>query len=113
MSCFHALFHIKWLASGKTFERKEPPECSNIRDMEPDQNGFYPIGDMMLTKHQLKKLLKPQFVAIQAIEKVEFRWPNGVVPYEFSDNVDKDRRKFIREKIRDLNNRLAGCIRIR
>ena len=81
--------------------------------MEPDENGFYLIDDMMLTKNQLKILFAPQSVTVQAIEYDDSRWPNGIVPYEFSDNVTKDRRKIIRKSIRDMNNRLAGCVRIR
>ena len=114
MSCFHAIIHSNWLASGKTIEGKEPPVCSNIQNIAPDENGFYLIDDVMLTKEQLKLFrFNPQSVTVQAIEYEQFRWPNGVVPYVFSANVTKDKRKIIRDRIQDMNNRLAGCIRIR
>ena len=114
MSCFHAIIHSNWLASGKNIEGKEPPVCSNIQNIAPDENGFYLIDDVMLTKEQLKLFrFNPQSVTVQAIAYEQFRWPNGVVPYVFSANVTKDKRKIIRESIQDMNNRLAGCVKIK
>ena len=81
--------------------------------MKSDENGLYHIGDMMLTKDQLNQLFGPGIVELQARGNESYRWPNGIIPYDFSPIISKKDRKFIRNAIQDMNNKLAGCIKIR
>ena len=81
--------------------------------MKSDENGLYNIGDMMLTKDQVNQLFGPGIVELQARRNESYRWPNGIIPYDFSPIISKKDRKFIRNAIQDMNNKLAGCIKIR
>ena len=81
--------------------------------VKSDENGLYHIGDMMLTKDQLNQHFGARYVHYQARGNESYRWPNGVIPYDFSPDISKRNRKFIRRAIQDMNNKLAGCIKIR
>ena len=45
----------------------------------------------------------------------KYRWPNGVVPYKFSDEYEHDpkHKKIVEEAILHMNKKLLGCIKIR
>ena len=64
---------------------------------------------MMLTKDQLEQSFDP----VQAKANESYRWPDGIVPYAFSPNIKEKYRKIIRKAIQDMNNKLAGCVKIR
>ena len=82
--------------------------------MKSDENGLYHIGDMMLTKDQLNQLFGGlSYVPLQARGNESYRWPNGIIPYDFSPIISKKDRKLIRNAIQDMNNKLAGCVYIR
>ena len=118
-------FAICFANSGEEFITEDPLvqndpfliEESDRLWNEPDENGNYQLDDMMLNTVQFKLNFGSEEEKAdlnrQAIAYNFFRWPNGILPFQFSSEVSSSNRRYIREVIADFNTALSGCIRIK
>ena len=117
-------FAICFANSGEEFITEDPLfqndqfliEKSDRLWNEPDENGNYQLDDMMLNTVQFKLNFGSEEEKAdlnrQAIAYNFFRWPNGILPFQFSSEVSSSNRRYIKEVIADFNTALSGCIQI-
>eukprot|EP00095_Tigriopus_kingsejongensis_P012114 maker-scaffold97_size377342-snap-gene-1.15 protein:Tk12114 transcript:maker-scaffold97_size377342-snap-gene-1.15-mRNA-1 annotation:"zinc metalloproteinase nas-8-like" len=58
-------------------------------ELEPDENGNYVIGDMVLTADQYSA----DFLGLEEFSGIRgdnYRWPNGVIPYQIDGSISRD-----------------------
>ena len=86
----------------------------------PDENGFYTIGDMMLSKKQTLEYFglqtnKSKFLGGRSGHwNEDYRWPNGIMPYQFSNEFpfSKEDRTLVLDSINEFNHEMEGCLKI-
>ena len=93
----------------------------------PDENGFYTIGDMMLSKKQTLgyfglQTKKSKFLGGRSGHwNEDYRWPNGTMPYQFSGpqfsnefhgHFSKEERTLVLDSIDEFNHEMDGCLKI-
>ena len=47
------------------------------KDIEPDENGIYHIGDMLLQPDQFQERFGEGGAPLSGIDGDKYRWPNG------------------------------------
>ena len=84
--------------------------------MEPDKEGNYVIGDMTLTKSQIKKYfgltnIKKGFRSSGIVGEAS-RWPDGIMPFKIHYTFNQRERRKIYGAIREFNAEMKGCIKL-
>ena len=96
-------------------------EFWNGSRITPDENGYYIMDDMALNVFQYAQFTDDPAVhelARQAVKSKTKRWPAGAgvkgeIPYVFANPVDSGHKKRIEDAIKDFNNLMSGCLKIR
>ena len=84
----------------------------------PNQDADYEIGDMILNPAQYRAFYgnddETSFTneMQNAIQGDQYRWKDGIVPYEISDNFLPYEKKRIKMGISRLNRQMENCIYI-
>ena len=82
----------------------------------PDEDGLYHVGDILYDEARFKQIFGNETERIMnrnAIADPKYRWPNGEVPFIFSEEVTDEARVDIRKYVSDLNKQLAECLSIK
>ena len=82
----------------------------------PDENGLYHVGDILYDEARFKQIYgnaTERLMNRNAIADSKYRWPNGEVPYIFTDQVSEDAREEIRYATSRFNKDMAGCVNIK
>ena len=82
----------------------------------PDEDGLYHVGDILYDKARFKQIYgneTERHMNRNAMADSRYRWPNGEVPYIFTDQVSEDAREEIRHTISRFNKDMAGCVSIK
>ena len=82
----------------------------------PDEDGLYHVGDILYDEARFKQIYgneTEQLMNRNAIADSKYRWPNGEVPYIFTDQVSEDAREEIRYATSRFNKDMAGCVNIK
>ena len=94
-----------------------PEDESPANWFTPDKEGYYHIGDLRYDENQFKMFYgtKEEKEALRnAIPGDNYRWPNGEVPYTFSNAVTEENRQKIKNCLNDhFNSNFEGCLNIR
>ena len=81
-----------------------------------DENGFYHIDDMNLTREQLTRFYGfPGFRFRSGRKESHYKWKDGIVPYEIDSTSDYDHKHYqrIKRSVKKFNNIMKGCLNIR
>ena len=87
----------------------------------PDENGFYTIGDMMLSKKQTLgyfglQTKKSKFLGGRSGHwNKDYKWPNRTMPYQIISKqfpFSKEDRALILDSINEFNLEMDGCLKI-
>ena len=83
-----------------------------------DENGFYHIDDMILTREQLTRFYGfpvSKFRFRSGRKESYYRWKDGIVPYEIdaTSNYSNQQKRSIRRSVKKFNNIMEGCVNIR
>ena len=85
--------------------------------IQPDEDGNYRIDDMIMDEITFKRNFgtKEENAELdrQGLPKGVGDWPNNEVPYDFHSEVKWEHRQKVKAAIKDFNNQLAGCVKIR
>ena len=82
----------------------------------PDVDGLYHVGDILYDEARFKQIygnVTERLLNRNAIADSKYRWPNGEVPYIFTDQVSEDAREEIRYATSRFNKDMAGCVNIK
>ena len=82
----------------------------------PDEDGLYHVGDILYDEARFKQIFgneTDRLMNRNAIADPKYRWPNGELPFIFTDQVSDEARVDIRKYVSDLNKQLAGCLKIK
>ena len=82
----------------------------------PDEDGLYHVGDILYDEARFKQIYgnkTEKLMNRNAIADPKYRWPNGELPFIFSDQVSDDAREEIRHYVSRFNKDLAGCVKIK
>ena len=82
----------------------------------PDEDGLYHVGDILYDEARFKQIFgnkTERLMNRNAIANPKYRWPNGEVPFIFSDEVSKEAREEIRHYVSKFNKDLTGCVNIK
>ena len=82
----------------------------------PDEDGLYHVGDILYDEARFKQIYgnkTERLMNRNAIADPKYRWPNGELPFIFTDQVSDEARVDIRKYVSDLNKQLAGCLKIK
>ena len=82
----------------------------------PDEDGLYHVGDILYDEARFKQIYgnkTERLMNRNAIADSKYRWPNGEVPYIFTDQVSEDAREEIRYATSRFNKDMAGCVNIK
>ena len=82
----------------------------------PDEDGLYHVGDILYDEARFKQIFGNETERLMnrnAIADPKYRWPNGELPFIFTDQVSDEARVDIRKYVSDLNKQLAGCLKIK
>ena len=82
----------------------------------PDEDGFYHVGDILYDEARFKQIYGNETERLMnrnAIADPKYRWPNGELPFIFTDQVSESAREEIRHYISRFNKDMAGCVNIK
>ena len=82
----------------------------------PDEDGLYHVGDILYDEARFKQIFGNETERLMnrnAIADPKYRWPNGELPFIFTDQVSDEARVDIRKYVSDLNKQLTGCLIIK
>ena len=82
----------------------------------PDEDGLYHVGDILYDEARFKQIFGNETERLMnrnAIADPKYCWPNGELPFIFTDQVSDEARVDIRKYVSDLNKQLAGCLKIK
>ena len=82
----------------------------------PDEDGLYHVGDILYDEARFKQIFGNETERIMnrnAIADPKYRWPNGELPFIFTDQVSESAREEIRHYISRFNKDMAGCVNIK
>ena len=82
-----------------------------------DEDGNYRIDDMLLDERTFKRNFGTDEeiaeLSRQAVPPGSQRWPNGVMPYAFDNDVSYSLRQKVQQALATYNAIFGGCINIR
>ena len=76
------------------------------------ENGHYRIDDMVFTEGQYKYHFGNEEEQRQALASATSRWTNKMMPYAFDNSVSYSNMNKVRVALKELNNALAGCLKV-
>ena len=82
----------------------------------PDEDGLYHVGDILYDEARFKQIYgnkTERLMNRNAIADPKYRWPNGELPFIFTDQVSESAREEIRHYISRFNKDMAGCVNIK
>ena len=82
----------------------------------PDEDGLYHVGDILYDEARFKQIYGNETERLMnrnAIADPKYRWPNGELPFIFTDQVSESAREEIRHYISRFNKDMAGCVNIK
>ena len=87
-------------------------------DIQPDEFGYYRMGDHHLTEYQYKYHFGTEEERKELLERQgkpdqSMWWPNGEIIYAFDYEITDEEEVHIEESIAKLNNVLRGCPSLR
>ena len=82
----------------------------------PDEDGLFHVGDILYDEARFKQIFgnkTERFMNRNALANPRYRWPNGEVPFIFSDEVSNEAREEIRHYVSKFNKDMTGCVNIK
>ena len=82
----------------------------------PDEDGLYHVGDVLYDEARFKQIYGNETERLMnrnAIADPKYRWPNGELPFIFTDQVSENAREEIRHYISRFNKDMGGCVNIK
>ena len=105
---------------GEPWDRIHPDALmeEDEEDIQPDEFGYYRMGDHHLTEYQYKYHFGTEEERKELLERQgkpdqNEWWPNGEIIYAFDYEITHDEEVHIEESIAKLNNVLRGCPSLR
>ena len=88
-----------------------------VTGVQPDENGDYMIGDMILSKAQILSYLGLSDInatsfTSEGINGHYFRWPHREMPYRIHPSIKGRELDNVRKAIKEFNEIMYGCLRI-
>ena len=74
-----------------------------------NSDGYYILDDMLLDENQIKLF---DGTGKSGAANVN-RWPNGVIPYKYSEQIPSNDRKAIKGSLHVFNEEFRGCLKTR
>ena len=100
-----AFFFVLCFGGTKTRNLVQDKEYQPIRNSD----GYYMLDDMLLDENQIKLF---DGTGKSGAANVN-RWPNGVIPYKFSEQIPSNDRKAIKGSLHIFNEEFRGCLKTR
>ena len=100
-----AFFFVLCFGGTKTRNLVQDKEYQPLRNSD----GYYMLDDMLLDENQIKLF---DGTGKSGAANVN-RWPNGVIPYKFSEQIPSNDRKAIKGSLHIFNEEFRGCLKTR
>merc|ERR1712217_422 len=79
----------------------------------PDADGLYYIDDLVMTEEQYQARYGDGSQALSGIRGSQYRWPDGVLSYQFDRSVNFRNQAQLRGVVKRFNDEFKGCIEMR
>ena len=96
-----------------------PPKQPLVDEEEPEfmvpkitEDGHYQVDDMVFLEGQYQYHYGDEEEQRQAIGSATSRWTNKMMPYAFDYSVSSSNKNKVRVALKELNNALAGCLKV-
>ena len=100
-----AFFSVLCFGGTKTKNLVQDKEYQPIKNSD----GYYMLDDMLLDENQIRLF---DGTGKSGAANVN-RWPNGVIPYKYSEQIPSNDRKAIKGSLHIFNEEFRGCLKTR